>query len=131
MLGNSPIVPTIPVTDLAVSRKFYVHVLGLSVIRESPMGIFLRAGDNTSIYLFKRGEVHTEHTLAVFIVNDIEETIAELTQKGVTFDQVDTPDIKTNEKGIAVIEAEEEIVAWFRDPDGNFLAISQILKQRF
>jgi hypothetical protein len=43
---------------------------------------------------------------------------------GVTFDQVDSPRIKTNEKGIAHLG--EDQMAWFKDPDGNVHAIAQM-----
>jgi len=128
MLTNSPICPTLPTTDLQRSKDFYVNKLGLSVEKESAQGIFYKAGDNTKLYIYKRPPSPAEHTLAAFDVEDIEETIDELTQKGVTFEQYDFPGLKTNEKGIADSVEEGIRGAWFKDPDGNILAISQQTK---
>ena len=50
--------------------------------------------------------------------------VDELTANGVAFDQVDSPRIKTNEKGIAQLG--EDRMAWFKDPDGNVHAIAQM-----
>jgi hypothetical protein len=55
-------------------------------------------------------------------VDDLEKTVDEHTANGVSFDQVDSPRIKTNEKGIAELGR----VAWFKDPDGNVHAIAQM-----
>ena len=48
---------------------------------------------------------------------------AELTGKGVTFEQYDLPGLKTDERGIA--ETGPFKGAWFKDPDGNILNVGQ------
>ena len=45
----------------------------------------------------------------------------ELSSNGVAFEQYDMDPIKTNEKGIAELDGNK--VAWFKDPDGNILAV--------
>jgi hypothetical protein len=50
--------------------------------------------------------------------------VDELSANGVSFEQVDSPRIKTNEKGIA--EMGEDRMAWFKDPDGNVFGIAQL-----
>jgi hypothetical protein len=45
-----------------------------------------------------------------------------MSSKGVTFEQYDVDPIKTTEKGIAELPDGEK-VAWFKDPDGNILAV--------
>ena|SRR5689334_6435825 len=128
MLGNSPVGPTIPSTDLERSKKFYTEMLGLAVLKESAGGITFAAGNGTVLYLYKRGPSKADHTLAAFRVEDVEKTVDELTAKGVIFEKYDYPSLKTNEKGIAVIEAEGEKGAWFKDPDGNIIAVGEELK---
>lgn len=128
MLATAPIIPVIPVTDLVVAKAFYKDILGLSVVRETSSGITLQAGGDAKVYLYKREHVDNDQTNAAFLVGDIEESMIELRNKGVEFSQVDTPTIKTNEKGIAVSEDEGQIVAWFQDPDGNYLVLSQVMK---
>jgi Glyoxalase/Bleomycin resistance protein/Dioxygenase superfamily len=58
--------------------------------------------------------------LAAWQVDDVEQAVDELAANGVTFEQYGEP-FKTNEKGIAKLD--ETAVAWFKDPDGNTLAI--------
>jgi catechol 2,3-dioxygenase-like lactoylglutathione lyase family enzyme len=125
MLANTSIFPTLPTTDLQKSKDFYVNKLGLTVEKESSQGILYKAGGDSKLYVYKRPPSHAEHTLASFDVEDIEKTIDELTQKGVSFEQYDFPGLKTNEKGIADSVEEGVRGAWFKDPDGNILAISQ------
>ncbi len=128
MLTNASVAPTIPVTDLARAREFYEKTLGLAIEKESPLGITFKAGNNTRLYIYQRGPSKADHTLAGFEVDDLEAMVDEMTQKGITFEQYDFPGLKTNEKGIAISEGEEEKGAWFKDPDGNILAISQPTK---
>jgi hypothetical protein len=52
----------------------------------------------------------------------VEGMVNELSSKGIEFEQYDTDQIKTNEKGIA--ELGDIKVAWFKDPDGNTLAVA-------
>ena len=128
MLGDKPVGPTIPVTDLARAKEFYTNLLGLTVDSESTGGILFTAGNSTKLYIYKRGPSKADHTLAAFEVEDIEAMVDEMIQKGITFEQYDFPGLKTNEKGIADSEGENERGAWFKDPDGNILAVSQSLK---
>ncbi len=127
MITDAPISPTIPVTDLQRAREFYEKKLGFAVVKELPKGITFKAGKNTTFYIYKRGPSKADHTLASFTVEDVEATVDELTQKGIVFEHYDFPGLKTNAKGIAVSEEEGEKGAWFKDPDGNILAVSQEL----
>jgi hypothetical protein len=54
----------------------------------------------------------------------MEEAVEALTKVGVVFEK-EVPDVTVNEKGIAVTAYEK--AAWFKDPDGNMLTLSQIL----
>ena len=54
-------------------------------------------------------------------VDDIESTVAALRERGVTFEEYDTPDIRTV-YGIATFD--DFKAAWIRDPDGNVIALN-------
>lgn len=125
MLANFSIAPTIPVTDLARAKDFYQNKLGLSLVTEKPAGITFKAGDGSSLHLYKRGPSKADHTLASFTVDDVEKVVDELTAKGIVFEQYDFPGLKTNEKGIAIVAGEGEKAAWIKDPDGNILGIGE------
>lgn len=125
MLSDFPVAPTIPVTDLQRAKKFYTEVLGLTVDKENPGGISFNAGGNSKLYIYKRGPSKADHTLASFVVKNVEAEVDALTAKGVVFEQYDFPGLKTNAKGIAVLASEGEKGAWLKDPDGNILAIGE------
>lgn len=123
MLTNSKVLANIPSTDLKRTRDFYEGKLGLKVVEEQEGMLVLEAGEKTYLFSYQRGPSKAAHTLATFMVDDIEKEIDELTQKGVVFEQYDLPGIKTNEKGIA--DAGGQKAAWFKDPDENILGLAQ------
>jgi catechol 2,3-dioxygenase-like lactoylglutathione lyase family enzyme len=122
MLSDSLIVPTIPVTDLDRARVFYVDVLGLTPIDESPLGFRFRCGGGSQLSIFKRGPVERGHTMAHFEVADIEAEVADLRGRGAVFEEyTEGPLVTTG--GIAQIGPARG--AWLRDPDGNILGLRQ------
>lgn len=124
MLNNSPVFPSIRVSDIKKARKFYEEKLGLVVIYEESGELLLEAGKKSRIYLYEGEKSKATHTLAVFYVDDIYKVIDELNLKGVKFEQYDFGKIKTDKAGIAKIGKKKG--AWIKDPDGNILALSQI-----
>ena len=127
MLGNAPIHTQIPVEDLARARKFYEEKLGLKAVRDEMPGVlFLEAGENTSIMLYQRARTLADHTVAGFVVEDIDGTVKALAARGITFEQYDLPGgIRTNELGIASMGPAR--AAWFKDTEGNILALANKL----
>jgi catechol 2,3-dioxygenase-like lactoylglutathione lyase family enzyme len=126
MLSDSAVMPTIPVTDIQRSIDFYTNKLGLkrdAMEVEKDSALF-DAGKGTMLYLYQRPPSITTHTLASFSVEDLEQTMDELIQKGVAFEHYDMPGLKTDEKGIAINEATK--AAWFKDPDGNIIGIVEV-----
>jgi len=126
MLTNAQVMPTIPVTDINKSIDFYANKLGLkrSAMETEKDGALFEAGKGTMLYLYQRPPSHAEHTLASFSVDDLEQTMDELIQKGVTFEHYDMPGLKTDEKGIADNDGMK--ACWFKDPDGNILGIIKV-----
>ena len=57
MRSTAMVVPTIPVMDLDRARAFYVDVLGLIAIDESPFSVRLRCGAGTQVSIWKRGPI--------------------------------------------------------------------------
>jgi catechol 2,3-dioxygenase-like lactoylglutathione lyase family enzyme len=127
MLQDFPVYPVLPVVDLERAKKFYTQTLGLSVAKETEGGITFKAGDSTKLYVYKRGLTKADHTVSTFMVLDIEKTVDDLIAKGVVFEQYDYPELKTDKKGIVVSKIEGEKAAWFKDPDGNILALGEEL----
>ena len=124
MLTNAAAHPTLPVVDLERARTFYEGKLGLKVIRtDSSLGALLQAGEGTRLYLYQRAATKADHTVASFTVKDVEATVKELKAKGVVFEDIDTPGLKTVD-GIATMG--EMKGAWFKDTEGNILAVSNM-----
>jgi catechol 2,3-dioxygenase-like lactoylglutathione lyase family enzyme len=124
MLAHAAIHPTLPAVDLQRARRFYQDTLGLKVIREDPSpGILFEAGKGSSIYVYQRGATKAEHTEAAFTVENVEAEVNELRGKGIRFEDIDIPGIKTV-NGIATMDGHK--AAWFKDTEGNILGISDM-----
>jgi catechol 2,3-dioxygenase-like lactoylglutathione lyase family enzyme len=113
---------TLPASDLTRARAFYEQTLGLEVEEESPSGVQYRAGTGALFVYPSEFAGTNQATAASFEVDDIEATVADLRGRGVTFEEYDFPGLKT-EKGIADLEGERG--AWFKDTEGNILALGQ------
>ena len=114
---------TVPAKDLEGTRRFYEDILGCQIVRESPAGITYRTGDSIFVLFPTQFAGTAQHTLGGFVVGDLAAKIAELRSKGVTFEQYDMPGLKTDENGIADLGGERG--AWFKDPEGNIIAVAQ------
>ena len=122
-LSDSRVEATIAVSDMDRAKQFYEGQLGLSGgDDQSDGGHTYPCGGDTRIHVYPSpGNAGTSGaTLAAWLVDDIEATVDELIAKGVTFEQYGEP-FNTDEKGIARLG--DDTVAWFKDPDGNTLAV--------
>jgi catechol 2,3-dioxygenase-like lactoylglutathione lyase family enzyme len=121
-LSDSRIYATVAVSDMDRAREFYEGKLGLSGGKDQgDGGHTYPCGGGTELHVFPSPQAgSTSATIAAWTVDDVEVVVDELTAKGVTFEQYGEP-FNTNEKGIASFGGVS--VAWFKDPDGNTLAI--------
>ncbi len=129
MLTNKSVHPTLPAGDINRAKKFYEEKLGLTLVMEDPSpGLMFRAGD-CLLYVYQRGATKADHTVAEFDVDDIEAEVKELRDKGIQFEEYDIPSmgIKTI-NGIATMNSGEVKGAWFKDTEGNILALEEMSK---
>ncbi len=122
MFKNSKAFSGFSVNDLQKAKQFYSEVLGLEVT-DNPMGLIelhIEGGNNIIIYP-KPDHTPATFTILNFPVNNIDKTVDELIQKGVSFEKYEGQ-IKTDEKGICR-SPEGPNVAWFKDPAGNILSV--------
>jgi len=124
MLKNAPIATTLPVVDMERAREFYEEKLGLKPLplQELPGHMLYECGEGTKLGLYQRESTKADHTVASFMVEDVEAEVKELKQKGVPFEEYDTPTIKTVD---SIATLGQHKVAWFEDTEGNLLAITQ------
>jgi catechol 2,3-dioxygenase-like lactoylglutathione lyase family enzyme len=125
-LSDSRVEPAIAVSDLETAKAFYEGKLGLSNGQQQPDGgLTYPCGDGTRIHVYPSpGNAGASGaTLAGWTVADLDATVDELIDNGVTFEQYGEP-FNTDAKGIARLGG--EAIAWFKDPDGNILAVGTI-----
>jgi catechol 2,3-dioxygenase-like lactoylglutathione lyase family enzyme len=115
----------VAVSDIDKAKEFYEGKLGLSGgTEEGDGGMTYTLGQGTKLHVYPSPDNAGKSgaTLVGFVVGDVEGTVDELAGNGVSFEQYDDGPLKTNEKGIA--EMGEIRSAWFKDPDGNTLAVA-------
>ena len=116
------------VNDLAKAKAFYGTTLGLDV-SDGPMGnLEIKIGNGASVFVYpKPNHEPATFTILNFPVDNIDETVDDLTKKGVKFQHYDMPDLKTDEKGIARGGPDRgPNIAWFTDPAGNILSVLEV-----
>jgi catechol-2,3-dioxygenase len=123
MLDRSEVVAVLPAVNLERAKKFYKTKLGLKQIYADKSGVFLEAGKKTHIFIYKRKKTKAEHTVAAFLVKNVETKVNELRKKGVNFEDYNLPGLKTV-NGIATTNGHKS--AWFKDTEGNVLAIDEM-----
>jgi predicted enzyme related to lactoylglutathione lyase len=124
MLSKAPIRAYIPVSDVARARKFYEQKVGLKPKLELAGGVVYECG-GVEAFMYPTPNAGTSKASQAFWeVDDVEAEVAELKARGVVFEEYDMPGLKTK-NGIATGGGAK--TAWFKDTEGNILAISQTL----
>jgi catechol 2,3-dioxygenase-like lactoylglutathione lyase family enzyme len=130
LFENAEVSTRLPAQDLERARVFYSQKLGLEPVEEREGGLRYRCGYGYFSVFQSAGRASGGHTQMAFEVDDIESVVAELRRRGVVFEEVDVPGLRTID-GIADIEGNYpskgvgERGAWFRDSEGNLLGVGQ------
>jgi catechol 2,3-dioxygenase-like lactoylglutathione lyase family enzyme len=122
MLGDYDLYATLPARDTERAREFFEAKLGLTPIGEDPAAIHYRSGRTYFDIYPTDAAGYSGHTLAGWVVDDIEAVVADLRERGVVFEEYDTDGLRTV-NGVADLGS--ELTAWFKDSEGNVLAIAQ------
>ena len=126
MLQSAPMYAYIPAKDMVRARRFYEKTLGFTPGLEVGGGVTYQFGDHTACFLYPTPNAGTSRASQAFWqVDDIEREVADLKSRGVTFEEYDMPGLKTH-NGIATGGGAKS--AWFKDPEGNILAVVQTLR---
>lgn len=122
MLKDSPAFSGFSVKNLEETEDFYSKTLGLDVTMQ-PEGLLIHLGSGADVFAYpKTDHVPATFTILNFPVENIDATVDELTARGVRFEHYDSEWMKTDEKGIV---RGTPVIAWFKDPSGNFLSVIQ------
>jgi catechol 2,3-dioxygenase-like lactoylglutathione lyase family enzyme len=115
------------VDDLGKAKQFYTQVLGLD-LEDETMGLQLRLPSGGALFIYEK-EDHQPATFTIlnFVVDDIDKTVAELAELGITFERYDNLPAGQDEKGIlrGLSAHQGPDIAWFKDPAGNILSVLQ------
>ncbi|WLW55595.1 VOC family protein [Streptomyces sp. YU58] len=130
-LARGTVATRLPARDLERARRFYSEVLGLDPVDERPGGLLYRCGGTEFALFASTGASPGTFTQMGWVVEDLDEIMAELRARGVVFEEVDVPGLRTKD-GVAEVTGHYptkgfrgERAAWFRDSEGNLLGIGQ------
>jgi catechol 2,3-dioxygenase-like lactoylglutathione lyase family enzyme len=125
MLNKAKIMTFVPIRDGARARAFYEKVLGLSFVYDDP---FAMVFDSNGIMLRLSKGAKFEpagFTILGWEIPDIRKAVTALITRGVAFERF--PGLEQDDLGIWRSPSGAQI-AWFKDPDGNLLSLTQFPK---
>jgi catechol 2,3-dioxygenase-like lactoylglutathione lyase family enzyme len=108
--------------DRARATAFYRDILGLTLAHEDDFAAIFNTGGVTLRVSIVTDFTPHEHTILGFQVPDVQATVKALREKGVTFNLY--PCFRQDELGIWTSPGGSVSVAWFKDPDGNVLSLT-------
>jgi catechol 2,3-dioxygenase-like lactoylglutathione lyase family enzyme len=122
MLADSEAFSGFSVRDPDAARRFYEDTLGLP-IESADGGMFrLKGGGGRDVLVYPSPSHHpASYTVLNFPVEDIDATVAELTERGVEFEKYEGTQMATDPTG--VFRKGGPLIAWFKDPSGNVLSV--------
>jgi predicted enzyme related to lactoylglutathione lyase len=124
MLKNAPVRAYIPASDVTRARKFYEEIIGLQPKEEYAGGVIYECG-GARVFMYPTPNAGTSRASQAFWqVHDVEAEVSELKARGVQFEEYDMPGV-TMKNSIATAGGAK--TAWFKDSEGNILAVSQRL----
>ena len=121
MLGSIDIVAFVPTKDTEKARAFYEGVLGLRFVKDDGFALVLDA-NGIKVRVAKAQFTPAPFTILGWQVSDIKKVVTGLQGKDVRFERFGF--FEQDELGIWTAPSGDK-VAWFKDPDGNVLSVSQ------
>lgn len=123
MLGDKSAMATIAVKDLAAARKFYEGTLKFKKLdEEGEEAVTYQSGKSEIVVYRSEFAGGNKATAATWNVGDeIDDIVKDLRSQGVPFEHYKMPDMEL--KGDVHVGGGMK-VAWFKDPDGNILALT-------
>jgi catechol 2,3-dioxygenase-like lactoylglutathione lyase family enzyme len=121
MFKNTKAFSGFSVNDIQKAKEFYSKTLGLEVSESHGLLKLHLAGGTTVLIYPKPNHTPATFTILNFPVDNVDEAVDKLTQRGVRFEVYNEPNLKTDEKG--VFRGGGPTIAWFKDPAGNILSV--------
>lgn len=124
MLASSRMTGFLLTRDYEAARKFYEGKLGFSFVSQDQFALVVQAGESQVRIVKMEGMTPLQSTVLGWRVQGIEAVVDWLRQRGVEFEKY--PFVQDKERGIWTAPSGDK-VAWFKDPDGNVLSVSEHL----
>jgi catechol 2,3-dioxygenase-like lactoylglutathione lyase family enzyme len=121
-LKTASVIGFVPTKDAVKARSFYEGILGLRFVSDDQFALVFDVNGTMLRIVRVQGFKPFPFTLLGWQVSGIEKVAAELQQKGVKFEKY--PGMDQDKLGIWTAPGGAK-VAWFKDPDGNVLSVSQ------
>jgi catechol 2,3-dioxygenase-like lactoylglutathione lyase family enzyme len=121
VLASTDAIATIAVKKIEPARKFYEGTLGLKPMPTEETGVQGYKSGDSSVLVYESQYAGTNKaTAATWAVENLEGVVRDLKAKGVRFEHYDFPGAtrQGDVHGTGKTKA-----AWFKDPDGNILAL--------
>jgi catechol 2,3-dioxygenase-like lactoylglutathione lyase family enzyme len=121
MLKDTEAMATIAVKKINDAKNFYEGVLGFKPTGEDHEGVVAYDSGGLKLFVYESEYAGTNKaTAATWVVDDVDGTVKTLKGRGVGFEHYDFPETKL--EGDVHVSGRMR-AAWFKDPDGNILAI--------
>ena len=122
MFSSAKLMAFVPIRDAKKSRPFYEDALGLRFVSDDGFALVMES-NGVTIRLAKASKfTPAAFTILGWQVPAIEAAVSDLAKRGVQFEKF--PGLEQDEHGIWTAPGGAK-VAWFKDPDGNILSLSQ------
>jgi catechol 2,3-dioxygenase-like lactoylglutathione lyase family enzyme len=122
MLAAGKLIGFVPTRDSKRSREFYERKLGFQFVSDDQFALVMQAGDSMIRIAKAANFTPAQYTVMGWEVTEIEAMVKWLSGRGVAFEKY--PFVQDRELGIWTTPNGDK-VAWFKDPDGNVLSLSQ------
>jgi catechol 2,3-dioxygenase-like lactoylglutathione lyase family enzyme len=122
VLDTAALMAFVATANAARARDFYKQALGLRLLSEDPFALVFEANGVTLRVQKVQQMKPAPYTALGWLVSDIRSAIAELVARRVTFERFDG--LTQDDLGIWKSPSGAR-VAWFKDPDGNLLSLTQ------
>jgi predicted enzyme related to lactoylglutathione lyase len=122
MLSLAPIRSYIPVLNVPRARKFYEQTVGLTPKEEYAGGVIYECGGSIAFMYPTPNAGTSKASQAFWEVENVEAEVAELKARGVVFEEYEGMAMKNS-----IATGGGAKTAWFKDTEGNIMAISQRL----
>ena len=129
MLQKSPLYAYLPAADMDRARRFYEGTLGFVPKSLENGGVTYEFAGGTAAFLYPTANAGTSRASQAFwAVENVDREIVELRSRGVVFERYDDMPGERSAEG-AIIDGGAK-AAWFKDSEGNILAIIESLSGR-